>query len=108
MLDVTDWGALLVEVGKIEAVPVTSGKSRYCKIKIDTRIEWRSFAPPSSSATEKFQLSPICEGSIDEISWECERQTEGRYAQMYRCRPSGALVFQLGRVRESWGSKSTT
>ena len=46
-------------------------------------------------AAEMFQLLPICNGAVDEISWACKRTAEGRYLQQRRRKLTGLTLQEL-------------
>ena len=74
-----DCESLFVDVGTIGKLPVTSGESgREGKMNNIRCVQQKGCTPPVSSATERFQLLPICEGTIDEISWESKQKGKGK------------------------------
>ena len=68
-----DW--VTVDVGTMEAVPVTSGESRPGKYSCVQRT--RVLVPPSAWAAEMFQVS-LCGGTVDEISWGKQAKSRGK------------------------------
>jgi hypothetical protein len=90
-----DW-LFLVDVGKIEVLPVTSGESVIQRREyVDAAVCMKDYyAPPASCAADSFQLLSGCRSN--ELRWDRVKRSAERTLQLGRDMPNLVLVSPLG------------